>query len=98
MSQFSLRMKSMKAIALVLGLLILVGLGGCVSMQPQQVLSAAGEPPGYYAGLEQHIWIYQDWESWYRAHLPAIQDIKTKIAEIKAGQLTPGCIGRDLHT
>lgn len=64
------------------------------------IMSAAGESPGYYAGLQQDVKAVEltRWQEWYDSNRPAITDILTKIKEIKVGQIKPGCIGRDIHT
>ena len=64
------------------------------------ITSAAGEGPGYYAGLEEGVYSISraDWKRWFDGNRAGIVDIQSKIAKIKTGQLNAGCIGQDVHT
>jgi len=64
------------------------------------IQSAAGEQPGYYAGLSDKVYDFNrpKWQQWYTSNQVGIADIQQKIDQIKAGTLTPGCIGRDPNT
>jgi hypothetical protein len=74
-----------------------LAVAGCVT---GKILSAAGEAPGYYAGLEEDVVDIEisGWRQWVDINRADIMDIQTRTAQIKAGQLKPGCVGLDTHT
>lgn len=59
-----------------------------------------GSPAGYYPGFEMGVQEYQSaaYQQWYDTNRLAIDDILAKIQQVKAGQIQPGCIARDVHT
>ncbi|HTV38759.1 MAG TPA: hypothetical protein VMF12_20190 [Xanthobacteraceae bacterium] len=64
-----------------------------------QVLSAAHKPAGYYPGYaDMGLVDPAGYKAWLAQNQPRIDDIQARIAAIREGRTTSGCIGEDRYT
>jgi hypothetical protein len=70
------------------------------AMQPTVVglhYPAYGEPADYYPGLGPTGTFGADYTAWLARNKAAIAEVRSRLAQIKDGTQTPGCIGEDKY-
>lgn len=74
--------------------------GACASSVAQRVeyVSAEGQPAGYYPGRSQFTAIAPELNAWLAKNQAGIDDVQTRIVQIREGKRAPGCIGEDKYT
>jgi len=63
-----------------------------------QDISLYRQPAGYYAGIGDGFLTPPELTAWLAKNQTGIEDIQRRIAELRDGRRTPGCIGEDKYT